>query len=82
MDGCARRMKNNSNITREQPVQNLHQSLIRYLTVQKDEGLPHLVQLAKYLRIIGTQNGKYKNLRQQKALYSGTRPPDCVYWTW
>jgi hypothetical protein len=26
MDGCARRMKNNSNITREQPVQNLHQS--------------------------------------------------------
>lgn len=56
--------------------------VIRYLTVQKEEGLPYLVQLAKYLRIIGTQNGKYKNLRQQKALYNGTRPPNCVYWTW
>jgi hypothetical protein len=55
---------------------------IRYLTVKREDGLPYLVRLAKYLTIIGTPHQKYRNLRNQKALYSGTRPPECVYWTW
>ncbi len=56
--------------------------VIRYLTVKKQEGLPGLVQLARYLRIISMQPRRFRNLREQRGLYAGTRPPECVYWEW
>lgn len=55
---------------------------IRYLTVKGAEGLPHLVQVAKYLTIINARKPMFTNLRNDKALYGVYRPPTCAFWTW
>jgi hypothetical protein len=55
-------------------------SAIRMFTTDRDLG--KLVDLAKYLRIIGAANGQYTNLRADAHLYGHLRPPPCVYWAW
>jgi hypothetical protein len=55
---------------------------IRYMTVKGEEGLPYLVQIAKYLTIIGARHLMFTNLRSDRALYGVYRPPACVYWAW
>ncbi|NKE47303.1 hypothetical protein HB662_21175 [Roseomonas frigidaquae] len=55
---------------------------IRQLTVKGEVGLPYLVQMAKYLTIIGARRLMFTNLRADKALYGVHRPPECVYWAW
>jgi hypothetical protein len=55
-------------------------SAIRMFTTDRDLG--KLVDLAKYLRVIGAANGQYTNLRVDDHLYGHLRPPPCVFWSW
>jgi hypothetical protein len=53
---------------------------IREATVARD--LSKILDVAKYLTVIGAANNQYSNLRADAHLYGHLRPPPCVYWAW
>jgi hypothetical protein len=55
-------------------------SAILHFTINRDLG--QLVAIAKYLTIIGCNQHKYKNLKNDATQYGDYRPPDCHFWKW
>ncbi|CAE6721605.1 hypothetical protein [Paraburkholderia haematera] len=55
-------------------------SAIRTFTTARN--LSELVDIARYLTVIGAANNHFSNLRADAHLYGHLRPPACVYWAW
>jgi hypothetical protein len=55
---------------------------IAYCT--RERQLDQLVSLAKYLKLIGTANNAFSNLKNKLGaeMWGGLRPPACKYWSW